>query len=158
MSTPRDLVVLECRQLAPDLVGALTAFFVALRGNAEGLRFHPHPLTAEEAAARCHYKGKDLYYVLIESGQILGYGMLRGWDAGHEIPSLGIAIHPGARGAGLGRLLMQFLHVAAKRRNVSKVRLKVYPDNQGALSLYRQLGYRFETEEAGQLVGWVDIR
>ena len=151
---------IECRQLRPDLVIPLIDFFKAISANSENFRFHPHPLTAEEAACRCDYKGDDLYYVLIEAegGRVLGYGMLRGWDEGYAFPSLGIAIHPEAQGVGLGRLLMQFLHVAAKRRSAQKIRLKVYSDNQCAVNLYQQLGYYFDDEEDGQLVGWKELK
>jgi ribosomal protein S18 acetylase RimI-like enzyme len=52
---------------------------------------------------------------------------------------------------------MHFLHAAARRRGADKVRLKVYPDNIRAIELYRELGYTFEAQEAGQLVGIVDL-
>ena len=61
--------------------------------------FHPHPFTTEAARERAAYTGKDLYYVVIEGDEILGYGMLRGWDEGYEVPSLGIVIHPAHRGS-----------------------------------------------------------
>ncbi|MFN8515656.1 MAG: GNAT family N-acetyltransferase [Chloroflexia bacterium] len=100
-----------------------------------------------------NYAGADLYYVLIAGDTILGYGMLRGWDAGYEVPSLGIAIHPQYRGSGLGKLLMQFLHCAARWKGATQIRLKVYPDNPRAIKLYQQLGYAFGKMEHEQLVG-----
>jgi len=84
----------------------------------------------------------------------LAYGILRGWDQGYEIPSLGIAVHPEARGGKLGELMMHFLHSAARRKGARQVRLKVYGKNVSARNLYIKLGYKFDTvEEGGQLVG-----
>lgn len=150
----RTLVTMEFRLLNPDLLLPLTTFFEVLRTNADDRYFHPHPFTAGEAVKRCHYAGKDLYYVLLESGRVLGYGMLRGWDEGYSVPSLGIAIHPDVRKIGLGQLFMQFLHCVAKHSGAKKIRLKVDSSNLCALNLYRQFGYCFEADGADQLIGW----
>jgi len=143
--------------VAPGLEAALADFFVAVEQAGDTAKFHPHPFTAEEAARRCAYLGKDLYYVALLDRRVLGYGMLRGWDEGFDVPSLGIALHPKARATGLARALMTFLHAAAKVRGATKVRLKVYPDNTKALELYRSLGYRWIGEQGGQLVGILEL-
>jgi len=148
---------LEFRIVDETLEQPLAEFFRALRRVGDDKHFHPHPLTDEEAKRRTHYSGKDLYYALVEGNKVLGYGMLRGWDEGYEVPSLGIVIHPSVRGMGLGKLLMHFLHAAARRKGASKVRLKVYPDNTTAVTLYKGLGYTFQAKEAGQLVGFIDL-
>ncbi|MFN8537438.1 MAG: hypothetical protein U0232_08190 [Thermomicrobiales bacterium] len=44
----------------------------------------PIRLYPEQATILTNYAGADLYYVLIAGDTILGYGMLRGWDAGYE--------------------------------------------------------------------------
>lgn len=150
-------MALECRVLGPEWENALVEFFRALVRSGGDREFHPHPLTADEAARRCSYAGRDLYYVLVDGGQVLGYGMLRGWDEGYDVPSLGIALHPSERGRGLGKAFMHFLHAAAKRRGAVRVRLRVYPHNTRAVRLYQQLGYRFDSEEGGQLVGFLQL-
>jgi [ribosomal protein S18]-alanine N-acetyltransferase len=150
-------VEVECRRLSPDLVVPLAEFFRKLDEAGDTRHFHPHPFTDEEAEKLSCYSGQDLYCVLVAGRQILGYGMLRGWDEGYQVPSLGIALHPAARGAGLGRMLMHFLHAAAKRRGAARIRLKVYPDNLPAITLYKSLGYIFAAEEEGQLVGHIDL-
>lgn len=146
---------LELRRPAPDLEPALSAFFADLASDPEAERFHPHPFTPGEAAGRCRYQGADVYCVAVAAGRILGYGMLRGWDEGYAVPSLGIAIHARARGIGLGRALMAYLHSEAARRGAERIRLKVYPDNAVAVALYRSLGYEFAGGlEQGQLVAY----
>ena len=99
----------------------------------------------------------DLYYVLVEANAVIGYGMLRGWSEGYEIPSLGIAIAPSARGQGLGRAFMHFLHAAARRRGSTKVRLRVDANNAAALTMYKSLGYVFDANEGPYLVGFIPL-
>ncbi len=146
---------LKVLRVGPGLESPLATFFDHLAATGEGERFHPHPFTRVEAEARCAHSGLDLYCVAVARGVVLGYGMLRGWDRGYEVPSLGIAVHADARGTGLGRTLMLHLHAEAQRRGAPRIRLKVYPDNTAAVNLYRSLGYEFEPSlEQGQLVGF----
>lgn len=148
---------IEIRSLGPEWVEALAEFFRALGEAGDSKHFHPHPLTALEAARRCRYRGNDVYHILVEDGRVLGYGMLRGWDEGYTVPSLGIAIHPAERGKGLAMAFMHFLHAAARRKGANKVRLKVHSDNAAAVGLYQGLGYAFHGRERGQLVGILDL-
>ncbi len=147
-----DRPPLEFQRLGPGHQVGLTEFFAALTAAGDDRTFHPHPFTPEAAAKLCRYTGRDLYYVAT-AGAVLAYGMLRGWDEGYEVPSLGIAVHPAARRTGLGKAFMAFLHAAAAARGAPRVRLKVYPDNTPARTLYERLGYVFADESAGQLVG-----
>jgi ribosomal-protein-alanine N-acetyltransferase len=148
---------LEFRKLSPDMEGCLADFFHVLSTAGDTSHFHPHPFTAEAAKERCHYTGRDLYYVAISNGNVQAYGMLRGWDEGYEVPSLGIAVHPRARGIKLGSAMMHFLHSAARQRGASRIRLRVYKDNITARSMYEKLGYHFEGEQEGQLVGFCEL-
>ncbi|MCL5961621.1 MAG: GNAT family N-acetyltransferase [Chloroflexi bacterium] len=148
---------IELRRLAPQWIGPLAEFFRTLRQKGDNIHFHPHPLTDEAASERAVSPGMDMYYVLLDRNDVIGYGMLRGWEEGYEVPSLGIAIHPAVRGQGLGRTFMHFLHSVARVRGAKKIRLKVYPENSPALRLYLSLGYRFEEKHDDQLVGFLDL-
>lgn len=156
-ATGKMLSVLEFRRISPELCDALEEFFVLLMREGDERHFHPHQFTREQARLIAHYAGQDLYYVLVADGQVLGYGMLRGWDEGYDIPSLGIALAPAWRDMGMGSVLMSLLHMAARVRGVKKVRLKVHKDNGRAIELYTRLGYRFVSEEAGQQVGFLEL-
>jgi ribosomal protein S18 acetylase RimI-like enzyme len=150
--------VLEIRLLRPDLEPALTVFFLTLANSESSRHFHPHPFTAQEATVRCRYVGADLYYAVINDNALIAYGMLRGWDEGLAVPSLGIAVDSAYRGKGVGELLMRFLHAAAKLRGAAKIRLKVEPENTAALALYRKLGYQFMPYlDDGQHVAYCDL-
>lgn len=147
----------EVRTIGPALTGPLGEFFERLRANGDEIQFHPHPLTQEEAGRRTHYDGRDLYYVLTDGSRILGYGMLRGWDEGYGVPSLGIVIHPDERGKGLAKLMMLFLHEVARRRGAARLRLTVNANNEVALHLYRELGYTFRDMGDGRLEGVIRL-
>jgi perosamine synthetase len=151
----RDAV---CERLSLHHADSLGAFFGRLRASGVEDVFHPHPLTPEEAANRAGYKGRDYYCVMIHESHVIGYGMLRGWDQGYEVPSLGIAIDAAFRGRGYGRQLMNFLKAAAQERGARRIRLKAHAENEAALGLYRKLGYVFHAKEGGELVGYLDLR
>jgi ribosomal-protein-alanine N-acetyltransferase len=149
---------IEVRSIRPKDTDALARFFQLLKACGSDKYFHPHPLTAAHARTIANYSGKDFYVAVFEGHDILGYGMLRGWDQGYQIPSVGIAIRPDIQGRGVGRLLMNFLHLAAMRRGAKKVRLRVYPDNHSAISMYRAMGYKLAAERGRcNLVGIVTL-
>lgn len=147
----------EYTVVSPSWVEKLAQFFKDIIANKDDLYFHPHPLTYEMAKKIAVYEGDDLYFLQIKDNEIAGYAMLRGWDEGFTIPSLGIAIHPNFRNQGLGKEFMEFLHNQAKAKGASKVRLKVYSNNAGAQQLYESLGYSFSDEENGQLIGYYEL-
>ena len=152
-----NTTVLEIRRIDKHLECALADFFNIIKQTGDDKYFHPHPFDKASARAIANYCEKDLYYAVLEDSHIIGYGMLRGWDAGYETPSLGILIHPEIRGMQLGKLLMHFLHAAARCRAAKKVRLKVYPDNTAAMKMYQDLGYMFQDKESGQLIGTLNL-
>lgn len=140
-------------RLRPAHAESLTVLFTVIAADPGAQQFHPHPFTAEQAIAISRHTGADVYVALIDGDVFIGYGMLRGWDAGFEVPSLGIYLRPEARGRGLGRLFIERLHQLAHEAGAACVRLKVYSDNLPARRLYENLGYRFTGADAGQLIG-----
>ncbi len=158
------------RPATPADEAALADFFAALATAGDERLFHPHPLTHEAARTICQYHGMtdgracDEYHLAIDdadarssNGQILGYGILRGWAEGYAIPSLGIAVHPQHRGRGIARRMMAHLHEVAARRGAERVRLKVYRDNTPAIRLYESLGYEFEQHSETELLGFFTL-
>jgi ribosomal protein S18 acetylase RimI-like enzyme len=150
---------MELVRLAPNWHEGLKTFLSELKKGGDETYFSPHPADDISIREVASLNGKDLYYLLVEEGKVLGYGLLRGWDEGYSIPSLGVAIHPSVRGAGLGKLLMNFLHILGSQRGASKVRLRVHKNNSKAITLYMSLGYVFEidTNQADYLIGFKDL-
>jgi len=137
---------------------ALAAFFESVDADQSSMGFHPHAMTREMASKLAKYDGADLYYVMTIDSHIVGYGMLRGWDQGYDIPSVGMLIRSDFRGRGLGRLFMNFLHVSAALRGARQLLLHVDERNDVALKLYRSLGYKLAREEKQEeLVGRLSL-
>jgi ribosomal protein S18 acetylase RimI-like enzyme len=143
----------SARRDSPRLVRADDGPALAdLFGSLDTLRFHPHPFTAAEAERIAAHAGRDVYAVLEADGQLVAYGILRGWDAGYAVPSLGIAVRRDARGRGYGRQMMAWLASEARSRGADRIRLRVDPANGPARRLYESLGYAYAGEERGELV------
>jgi ribosomal protein S18 acetylase RimI-like enzyme len=138
-------------QMQAEVVGPHHAKILAdLLPRIDQTYFRPHPMTAEGAASIVGLRGRDLYLIGVVQGEAIAYGMLRGWDEGYSIPSLGIGVRRDALRMGYGRAMMTALHEAARASGSSKVRLRVNPQNVAALSLYRSLGYRHVGTERGE--------
>jgi len=148
---------ISLQPVAPATEADLAELFKQIKAAGDDRFFHPHPFDDAAAHDIANYRGRDFYAAGFVGGRLVGYGMLRGWDAGYAVPSLGIVIAPQARGRGFSKPLMLFLHEAARQRGATTVRLKVYPDNLAAIKLYEGLGYAFHGEERGQLVGTVTL-
>lgn len=132
-------------------------FFDEILNNNDDLVFHPHAFDKVTAEDLCsNYNGSDLYYVIYLNREVVGYGILRGWDEGYDIPSLGIILSKNIRGTGISKNFMDFLHLAAKMKGAKCVRLKVYKSNVTAINLYNNLGYRFEEFNDNTLLGHFD--
>lgn len=140
----------------------LHALLLGVVENGDDRWFHPHPMTLQEAQKACGHRGLDYYCGALDEGPdssaVLGYGMLRGWEEGFSVPSLGIVVQKNVRGLGVGRVLVEYMHAVARIRNCEKIRLKVFPENQSAVRLYESLGYEWQTEMVEkQLVGYVKL-
>lgn len=66
--------------------------------------------------------------------------------------SLGIALRKPVRGLGLGKAMVEDLIRWARSEGIHKVTLGVFATNEGAIALYRQLGFSEEARLRGQVV------
>jgi ribosomal protein S18 acetylase RimI-like enzyme len=146
---------IECLLLRPGHEAALQRFFADLAAAGDDVFFHPHAGDATALRVIAEQPGKDLYVVFVEDDEVRTYGLLRGWNEGYAVPSLGIAVHPAARTCGLGRLMMEYLEAMARYRSASAIRLRVHKDNSLAIAMYERRGYAMQPDvnDAGLLVG-----
>lgn len=146
---------IECVLLRPGRVQALARFFADLAAAGDAAFFHPHAGDIASLRAIAEQPGKDLYVVFVEGDDVRAYGLLRGWNEGYAIPSLGIAVHPDARARGLGRLVMDYLEAMARYRGALELRLRVHRDNARAIAVYERRGYVMQSDvhDANVLVG-----
>ncbi len=90
--------------------------------------------------------------VIEQAGQLMAAGLLftRADSAAARLYS--IAVHPAARGLGLGRRMLRALELAARKNGCQEMRLEVAARNKAALALYRESGY----EMTGRLAGYYE--
>lgn len=150
---------LRCRRLAPRHVHDLVGFLARLAESGDGRLFHPHAFTREAVEPLAAPGRDDEYHVWTagRDGPVVAYGMLRGWEGGYSVPSLGIAVDGRWRGQGIGRRLVTHLHVIAAARGAATVRLKVYRSNTAAIALYRSFGYEFRPFSEETWLGLVSL-
>ena len=142
------------REIRPDDLVAVSRFFEQIARDQTSHGFRPHPFDEMTARGISEHLGRDLYAIGISGDSIVTYGMLRGWDAGYSVPSLGIYVAPFARGTAMASQFMGYLHAQAAARDASLVRLTVDGWNRPAMKLYERHGYRFRPHpEAGRLIG-----
>lgn len=150
--------LIEIVRLRQEHLERLVSFFRLIDSPEYTKDFSPHPFNEEHARFVCHYEGKDAYYaVLQDEDEIIAYCMMRGWDEGYDIPSLGLCVLSKYHGFGLGRAIMNFLEASSRLRGCSKVMLKVKKDNAVARNLYAGQGYVFKEHNDAFLVGFKDI-
>jgi RimJ/RimL family protein N-acetyltransferase len=110
----------------------------------EGRWLATESATAEELANRFRQAilEGDPLLVLEEGGAIVGaLGMHSAGAAG--VLSLGMWVLPEHRGRGGGRMLVEAA-LAARPEHVHKIELDVWPDNEPAVALYRNMGFQEE--------------
>jgi len=152
---------LQIRDLVAGDQTALTELFGRLAGDSETARyFHPFPLTLKTARQLCSRSDpalRDVYLLALVHDQPLGFGMLRGWDAGFAAPSFGACVAPQARDAGLGKALLAHAIARARSMGAPMLLLSVYRENARAVHLYRQFGFEFEEKSRREWQGTLDL-
>lgn len=84
---------------------------------------------------------KDPYFGFFIQDALIGFFMLRGFDAGYEIPSYGVFISEKYAGKGLARLSVEYAIAYCKLNHIPRLMLKVHPLNIRALNLYLKMGF-----------------
>lgn len=131
----------------------LSDFFKKINQQVVLKFFKPHEFSDGKAKEICAYAGKDRYYAAIFENQIVAYGMLRGWDEGFEIPSIGVCVDPDYQSNHLGIRMTEFLISEARALGSKCVMLKVNKENRVAITLYKKLGFNLEELNKEQFKG-----
>lgn len=115
---------------------ALESAFPGDRMRARQLRHHLHNPRARLRVA-------------LLGGLVVGSSLLLVRAGSRRARLYSIAVHPDARGRGLGRQLLADAEACAQARGCTTLALEVRADNAAALALYRGAGYRVERLLAG---------
>jgi hypothetical protein len=105
-------------------------------------RRHFSPFAFDEAsiASMLNARKDDVFWGLYAGGRMIGFFMLRGWDAGYDVPSLGALYDEEYRGFGLMALTVELSKVICLMRGAKQVMYKAHPDNIPSRSAAR-LGF-----------------
>ena len=146
------------RRLQPRDCVPLARFFCENNRPKVVRYFNPFPLDEEAARRITESTGRDRYYAAFCRGEVVGMCMLRGWDEGFDVPSLGVLVDHRCSGRGLGKALTEFCVSTAKREGCPAIRLSVFLSNIRALRLYKCLGFREVERQSTEIRGEQDIR
>lgn len=137
------------RLRSPD-AEVLGSFFEE-NNTAETTRsFNPFPMTVESARELLAPGSRDLFFGAYQSGKLVAFSMLRGWDEGYAVPSFGIVTGQVVRNQGIGRRLTAWTIRWADAIGCSKVRLSVFENNPGAIYVYQQSGFEITERQIDQ--------
>ena len=133
---------LEIRRLRAADAARLAALFARNECTAVTRTFDPFPLSSEVAYRLAEHPGRDCCLGAFDAtGTLVAMSMLRGWDEGFEVPSLGMFVDHEHWGAGVGGALLDATVSAARALGASAVRLSVYASNPVAWRLYAGRGF-----------------
>lgn len=127
---------------------------IDLLANVDARHF-PH--ITRRSASNFLKASADVHLLGRIEGRAVSFGMLRGWQEGFEVPSLGLAVRSGEEGRGYGRSMMAALEGLARDRGVSQIRLRVHPDHARARRLYEHCGYTLRGVERGEILMVLDL-
>lgn len=91
---------------------------------------------------------KDQFYGFFVDDIPVGFYMLRGLDAGYEIPSYSVWISEKYKGLGLASLSLRHAYTICKLNGIKTMMLKVHPNNTIAKKMYEKFGFRFNRKDA----------
>jgi len=103
--------------------------------------FTPFPFDAASLRARLGSAVNDRYWGIWFNGRLAAFFMLRGFDAGFQVPSYGVLVRASASGLGLLKLTLAYSVAWCQSNGVSEVMLKVHPDNHRAYKAYIDFGF-----------------
>lgn len=103
--------------------------------------FQPFPLTLDSVSAEICGARKDRYWGIWDEERMVGFFMLRGFDAGFVRPSFGVMVDEKSRGRGLAMTALCHALEWCKKQGVERVMLKVAGENSVAIKAYEKSGF-----------------
>jgi hypothetical protein len=72
---------------------------------------------------------RDVYSGMFWRGELAGFFMLRGWDAGYEVPSFGVLVDVKHRGRAFMRISLDVAKLICRLSGSPRLMAKIHPDN-----------------------------
>lgn len=100
----------------------------------------------------------DVYSGIFWQDELIGIFMLRGWDAGYEIPSYGVLINENHRGKSLFELTIDAAKLICKLSGAKQLMVKMHSDRISPKGAKRLGLYKVNVEEStGNVVYHLDL-
>jgi RimJ/RimL family protein N-acetyltransferase len=130
----------------PLVVDDAVAIVALLRAqSADYLRFfYALPLDETALGKILEERVRDAYQGLFEGGRLTGLFMLRGWDAGYEIPSFGVIVDQEMQGKGYLRATLEIAAELCRQAGAKRFMAKIHPEN-----LSPRAARRLQLKQAG---------
>src|SRR3712207_6003737 len=112
----------------------------------------------EEIARVFAARRRDIYNGIFWRGELAAFFMLRGWDAGYEVPSFGVVVDVRHRGLTFMRIALDVSKLICRLTGSPRLMAKIHPDNVSPRGARRlglvQTGFEAET---GNVVYHIDL-
>lgn len=128
MNSSTDATDFTIRPLRGADAGAVSAMLRAQ--PPEYARFFYAFGSGEEEIARIlAARKRDVYSGMFWRGELAGVFMLRGWDAGYEVPSFGVLVDVKHRGRAFMRISLDVAKLICRLSGTPRLMAKIHPDN-----------------------------
>ena len=112
----------------------------------------------DEIASILAARERDVYSGIFWRGELAAVFMLRGWDAGYEVPSFGVLVDVKHRGRAFMRIALDVAKLICRLSGAPRLMAKIHPDNVSPRGARRlglvQTGHEAET---GNVVYHIDL-
>jgi RimJ/RimL family protein N-acetyltransferase len=111
--------------------------------------FYAFSFEEESISKLLSERQRDLYAGIFWQDELVGFFMLRGWDAGFEVPSFGVLIDEKHRGGAFMKLSLDAAKLICRLCGAPRMMAKIHPENvspRGARRLgFIQTGVELDT-------------
>ena len=155
--SPADPTDFQIRALGVEDAAAVSALLRAQ--PPEYVRFfYAFGFGEEEIARVLGGRRRDVYSGMFWRGELAGLFMLRGWDAGYEVPSFGVLVDVKHRGRAFMRIALDVSKLICRLSGAPRLMAKIHPDNVSPRGARRlglvQTGVESET---GNVIYHIDL-
>lgn len=147
-------------EVSPDTLALTKKLFAKLCDDpATQLHFRPHPLTDAHAEHLCNVAREDYYLIGLWGMEPVAYGILRGWDSGYKVPSVGMAVVQDQRSRGFATAIVQKMITVARDRQAEKILVHVDKTNVHSRRVFDKLGFVFDAAASTEAhdTGWLTL-
>jgi hypothetical protein len=101
---------------------------------------------------------RDVYSGMFWRGELAAVFMLRGWDAGYEVPSFGVLVDVKQRGRAFMRISLDVAKLICRLSGARRLMAKIHPDNVSPRGARRLGLVQTGVEEAtGNVIYHIDL-